>query len=196
MEAHFASSLCHLTRGIYAVRYRGLNLVEVLVAVCLIAVLAVVSLPMLTRANGEARSTACRANLMMLGQHLDRYQQSHGQLPALMNRDNKSLDVPTIDTLLDLPLQQRSALHCPSDDADCFARTGTSYGWFATWDHQTYRQPESSPWPMTPILADKAPFHTDQQHPYNALFPAETNAQNERDEHAPPFIAMPYATPY
>ncbi|MFI4861222.1 MAG: type II secretion system protein [Phycisphaerales bacterium JB063] len=170
-------------------RCRGLNLIEVLVAVCLIAVLAVVSLPMLTRASGEARSTACRANLMTLGQVLEQYQQTHGQLPTLMNRDDRSLDVPTLDTFLTLDTAQTSALHCPGDNTGVFERSGTSYGWFALWNQRAPRQPDNTSWPRTPILSDKAPFHDDPSRPYNALLPSDTSD-------APPFVVMPYAMPY
>ncbi|MEM9414606.1 MAG: type II secretion system protein [Planctomycetota bacterium] len=173
-------------------RCRGLNLVEVLVAVCLIAVLAAVSLPMLSQANSGARSAACRANLMTLGHALADYQQSHGTLPALMNRNDRALDVPTIDTFLTLSNPQRSALHCPGDDTGTFERTGTSYVWLAPWGPSTQQLTGDNAWLNAPILSDKAPFHTDQQLPYNALF------QNDRTDTdaAPPFIAAPYAGLY
>lgn len=179
-------------------RYRGLSLIEVAIVICLIAVLALVSLPMLTRANGEARSTACRANLTTLGEQLEYHLDARGELPALLNRDGLDLDVPTIDQILGVGSPARAALQCPSDDEGFYERSGTSYQWFAVWDRLTRYAPE--PDPLTPLLADKAPFHTEQHHPYNALFPITTSDTRRLPGDpvmpaTPAFNATPYALP-
>lgn len=154
-----------------AVHHRGLSLIEVLIVLCLITVLAAVSLPMMTQANGQARSTACQANLVTLGQHLQRYEDSNGRFPALMNRDSASLDVPTLDQLFALPRVDSAVFNCPADDHDISERSGTSYLWHTAWDDASTTQPDAPA--LSPILSDKAPLHPDQRHPYNALFFAQ-----------------------
>ena len=170
--------------------HRGLSLIEVLIVLCLITVLAVVSLPMLTRASGEARSTACRANLVTLGQYLETYHDSNGRLPALMNRDSAALDVPTLDALFSVPNTENAIFRCPGDDREMFARSGTSYRWYTPWDNQPLlRQPAPL---QPPILSDKAPFHTEQQYRYNALY----FSSSEADESRPGLVVSPYAMPH
>ncbi|XAM00213.1 hypothetical protein OT109_02255 [Phycisphaeraceae bacterium D3-23] len=90
------------------------------------------------------------------------------------------------------PSPSAGALHCPSDSTLAFERTGTSYSWSAEWDHRARLQLGEAPWPITPILSDKAPYHTDQQYPYNVLRPNSAADANN----APPFVATPHAMPY
>lgn len=177
-------------------RRRGLNLIETLVALGLIAVLAIVSLPMLSSANSEARSSACRGNLLTLGQALEQSRDAEGRLPAMMNRDDLSLAVPTIDRVLPLDAMQRAGLRCPSDDAEHASRSGTSYQWFSSWDSHGGPDFATDSEPLTPLLADKAPFHTDQLHPYNALFSNPPGAtQSTSNRLTDRYRAGPYAMP-
>lgn len=149
-------------------RRLGLSLVEVSVATCLIAVLAAFSLPMLSKANSQARTSACRANLTQLGHVLVNYDLDQGTLPILFNRDDRSLDVPTLEQWAEPLGVDASVLHCPSDDSGLYLRSGTSYQWFSAWDGQPLHDAE--PLPSEPLIADKAPFHDDEEQGYNALF--------------------------
>jgi type II secretory pathway pseudopilin PulG len=159
---------------------RGLSLVEVSVATCLIAVLAAVSLPMLSQANSQARTSACRANLTQLGEVLVTYEADRGTLPVLFNRDDRALSVPTLDGLAEPYAIDPSVLHCPSDDSGLYQRSGTSYQWFSAWDGRSLQ--DSQPLPDQPLLADKAPLHDDQEPGLNGLFwlPPENRANAPR----------------
>jgi len=171
------------------VHHRGLSLIEVLIVLCLITVLAAVSLPMMTQANGQARSTACQANLYTLGQHLQRFELTNGRMPVLMNRDSQWLDVPTLDQLIVLPRDDDAVFNCPADDRQLFERTGTSYRWHSAWDDTPLARADTPP--QTPILSDKAPLHPDQRDPYNALFLAPGDGPD-----APHGLTVaPYAMP-
>ncbi len=166
----------------------GLSLVEVSVATCLIAVLAAVSLPMLSQANSQARTSACRANLTQLGEVLVAYEADRGTLPVLFNRDDRALSVPTLDGLAQSYTIDTSALQCPSDDSGLYLRSGTSYQWFSAWDGRSFH--DIQPLPERPLLADKAPLHDDQEPGFNGLFwvPSEYLADAPRlvaDHYAP-----------
>lgn len=138
------------------------------VATCLIAVLAAFSLPMLSKANSQARTSACRANLTQLGHVLIDYELDQGTLPILFNRDDRSLDVPTLDQWAGALGVDASVLQCPSDDSGLYLRSGTSYQWFSAWDGQPLH--DAGPLPSEPLIADKAPLHDDEEQGYNALF--------------------------
>lgn len=144
----------------------------------MIAVLAVVSLPLLTRANSQARNVACAANLQSLGQHLMDYQSDRGAMPAFFNRDDRSLDVPTIDQWLSPAGAETNLLQCPSDDSGLFARSGTSYQWFTAWDGVSRLDP-TAPYSV-PILADKAPLHAESPMGYNGLFALSRDPGEDR----------------
>lgn len=132
---------------------------------------------MLSQANSQARTSACRANLTQLGQVLVGYEKDQSALPVLFNRDDRSLDVPTLDQWAQALGLDASVLQCPSDDSGLYLRSGTSYQWFNAWDGRSFHDAE--PLPSQPLLADKAPLHTDKEPGYNALFWLPNNNATE-----------------
>lgn len=62
-------------------RSRGLTLLEVLVAVCLLTLLSALSVPLLQSWRVASRAAQCHANLMAIGLAVQSYESSHQMLP-------------------------------------------------------------------------------------------------------------------
>lgn len=109
----------------------GSQLVEMLVALGMIGVLAMVSLPMLTKASDQARAQACRANLETIGKRLAAEVEQHGCLPGLTTA---ATTPGATDPLIELMrYDSPHVLVCPSDEKA--GEPGhTSYRWFDAWN--------------------------------------------------------------
>lgn len=57
----------------------GLTLIELLVVIAIIAILAAILFPVFARAREAARATACRSNLMQLGNAVMMYTQDYDE---------------------------------------------------------------------------------------------------------------------
>jgi prepilin-type N-terminal cleavage/methylation domain-containing protein len=109
-------------------RAGGFTLVEILIVIGLIAVLAAIAWPLLSRGVAQAHSAACLANLRTLGIALNLYLADHnGILPTLAAaRGSTAENLPVIDTVLAPYAGNPAAFRCPADD-HIAAETGTSY---------------------------------------------------------------------
>lgn len=148
----------------------GFTLLELLVVMGIIAVLAALLLPTLTRAKESARAAACLSNLHQIGLALQLYTQDHGnRLPIMGNATLSSNglpvrpDLPTLDQGLSNYLGSVKVLRCPSDNKQLFERLGSSY-W---WNQLVNGQPADQIRLMTldlsphqvPLVMDAEPFH-------------------------------------
>lgn len=135
---------------------RGLSLIEMLLVVGMISVMMALSLPMLTHANAEARSTVCRENLFEIGTAITDYIHERGELPRLV-------DLPTHRTGTALPELMTTRAHtpnvlfCPSDETDQSQLAGTSYRWAFAMNGM--KVSELSKAIGQPVLRDREPFH-------------------------------------
>lgn len=112
-------------------RLLGIQLVELLVALGMISVLAVVSLPMLTRASDDARAAVCQANLQTIGDQLDREIARLGCFPVLSSENQPARSTrPLAELFEDDRLRY---LVCPSDES-ANEPGHTSYRWFEAWN--------------------------------------------------------------
>jgi prepilin-type N-terminal cleavage/methylation domain-containing protein len=68
-------------------RRTGFTLIELLVVVGILAVLAALLFPVLSKARGQARSTTCVSNLRQMGLALQMYQSDWGRMPNDTFRD-------------------------------------------------------------------------------------------------------------
>ena len=135
---------------------RGLNLIEVAIVVALIAVLMAVSLPMLSRANGEARAAVCRQNLADIGIAITAHIHDHGKLPELaeLPPHQPGMSLPELVTPR---LKTPNVLFCPSDETDKSQSLGTSYRW--TEAHNGIEAAHFEQLVDQPVLADREAFH-------------------------------------
>lgn len=152
--------------------YLGIQLVELLVALGMISVLAMFSLPMLTQASDNARAAACQANLQAIGDHLQRELDRSGCFPTLApdpSRLRLSPDPPPPPavTLAQFVLHDNARLLlCPSDES-ANQPDHTSYRWFDAWNGiapDTFRGLAE-----LPLLVEKDSFHDPVNDRRNAL---------------------------
>lgn len=131
-----------------APRVRAFTLIELLVTISIIAILAAVTVPALTKASGTARATRCLANVRSAGQATTSYLADHDQrFPGgtgnsvntynLLGETGLSGAVgrtPTEDRVLNAYLADTSIAECPLDigindniDRSSFEYYGSSY---------------------------------------------------------------------
>lgn len=145
------------------------TLVEMLVVIAIIAMLAALLLPVLSRGKETARSTACVSNLHQIGLALQIYVDSHhNRLPVMRDRpaDTNSPPanaLPSVDVVLKTDLGNLNVLRCPSDRDGIFEQTGSSYSWNSLLngedaDHLKVLGLNFSPRAI-PVFFDKEGFH-------------------------------------
>lgn len=154
---------------------RGFTLLELLVVIGIVALLAVLVTPAVSRIGARSRSTACVSNLRQLGVALNLYLTEHDNAMPVMESGRRSRDeeVPVIDNTLSSYLQDSAVFACPADDQGLAARTGTSYFWnsalngqpLASLNFLTLEDPG-----RIPLLFDKDSFHPFEDSRVNILF--------------------------
>ncbi len=112
----------------------GFTLVELIVAIGIIAALAAVVFTIGSPMVARSREAACLGNLRGIGIALRGYLDDHNQrMPAMeMGRSSRGDDAPVLETVL-LPYLAggASTFHCPADATE-FAKSGSSYLWNST----------------------------------------------------------------
>lgn len=110
------------------------TLIELLVVIAIIALLAAMMMPAVSRAKESGRSAACISNLRQIGVALQLYVDSNNnRLPnmrdKLIGTNPPPDELPGMEVVLKDELGSTSVLRCPSDRAQVFEQTGTSYSW-------------------------------------------------------------------
>lgn len=151
------------------------TLIELLVVIGVIAIIAGLLLPVLSRSKEAARSTACLGNLHQMGIALQLYVQEDNNLMPMM-RDKiygtnsiAATNVPSlksVDQVLNVQLGAVAVLKCPSDRDQVFEQSGSSYAWNSLLngqdaDHLRIMAIDFNPHQI-PVFYDKEAFHRDR----------------------------------
>ena len=108
---------------------KGFTLIELLVTIAIIAILAGLTLPALSRAREHGRRAACLNNLRQIFLAFDMYTQDYddycpiaASVPSLHLNDD-----PRICDVLAPYANSPGVFRCPSDNLGYFGREGSSY---------------------------------------------------------------------
>ncbi len=111
------------------------TLIELLVVIAIIGILAALLLPVLGRSKEYARATACLSNLHQVGLALQIYvPENNNKMPTIRDVSTDRTvaatnTFPAIQNVLAAQLGNTNVLRCPSDLANYFEQTGSSYAW-------------------------------------------------------------------
>jgi prepilin-type N-terminal cleavage/methylation domain-containing protein/prepilin-type processing-associated H-X9-DG protein len=111
------------------------TLIELLVVVAIIALLAALLLPVLSKGKEAGRATVCESNLHQMGIALQIYVDgNHNLLPVMRDRPSDTNVIstnalPSPDVVLRSELGNTNVLRCPSDNQNVFEQSGSSYSW-------------------------------------------------------------------
>jgi prepilin-type N-terminal cleavage/methylation domain-containing protein/prepilin-type processing-associated H-X9-DG protein len=147
------------------------TLIELLVVLAVVAILAGLLLPVISRSLEAGRSTACLSNLRQIGTALQLYVDEHdNRLPVMKDALLSTNDLPvtnasaTIDLVLSNYLGAPQILKCPSDRKGLFEQTRSSYAWNALLNGQPADQLRVFAIPFQPdqipVVFDKESFHS------------------------------------
>jgi prepilin-type N-terminal cleavage/methylation domain-containing protein len=141
------------------------TLIELLLVLAIIALLAGLVLPAVTRAKEAGRGAACLSNLHQIGVALQLYvQENNNRLPFMRDKSlTLTNDLPSPDQVLSNHLGNPKVLQCPSDNHRLFDQTGSSYTWNNLLngqdaDHLKILGMNFNPHQI-PLMFDKEKFH-------------------------------------
>lgn len=155
---------------------KAFTLLELLVAISIVAVLAALAVPIGTSIVNRSKAASCMSNLKSLGSSLQLYLGDHENvMPTLViARSSKDEDQPTIDNTLDDYAGNQDVFCCKADTKHLCETTGTSY----LWNHLINGQNVSSMNFMglindssrIPVIGDKEDFHLNRDVKVNILY--------------------------
>jgi prepilin-type N-terminal cleavage/methylation domain-containing protein/prepilin-type processing-associated H-X9-DG protein len=164
-------------------KIQSFTLVEVLIAIAIIAVLSAIAVPAASAISARAKSASCLSNLRQIGIALQSYlAESDMQMPNLLaGRRGITDSGPVIDETLADYVADHSVFFCPAD-ASIGKSSGTSYFWNPALNGQrtaslNFLEIADTPGRI-PILSDKEGWHRYRDNRVNFLY-ADGHATSE-----------------
>ncbi len=152
----------------------GFTLLELLVAIAIIALLSAILQPVVSKARHRARSVACLSNLRQIGLALQVYAQDYGyRYPILDGLPVANPSLPQLHEVLHPYLDNARVFRCLGE-SEFFRTDGSSYVWNTELngvdvDSSTFVILSMGVSPSkTPVVTEKEDFH--QTGALNALF--------------------------
>jgi prepilin-type N-terminal cleavage/methylation domain-containing protein/prepilin-type processing-associated H-X9-DG protein len=155
---------------------RAFTLIELLVVLALIAILSALIYPVYQRATASGKAAACASNLQQLSIALHAYlNENDMKMPVLKaGRDSTNDNAPVIDNTFDKYAGDKRIFGCPADNANWYARTGTSYYWNVALNGQAVASLNFMNILIDathiPVLSDKDGFHLYLDNKVNILY--------------------------
>jgi|AntRauTorckE6833_2_1112554.scaffolds.fasta_scaffold11579_4 prepilin-type N-terminal cleavage/methylation domain-containing protein len=163
-------------------RKSGFTLFELLITIAIIAVLTGIIAPISISLVRKSHEAACASNLRNIGVGINGYlQDNNNRLPVLaLGRENKSSDVPVLETVIFEYVESADVFHCPSDSEE-FKKTGSSYNWNVTQNGRhisklSFLGIEDRP-EIVPLVSDKEAWHSGET---NFLYADYSSSTDER----------------
>lgn len=154
---------------------RAFTLLEILIAVAIVAGLVALLVPSLGSLQARAESARCLGNLRALGAAMGQYLADHSMTFPLLAaaRASTSEEVPVIDSALAPYAQDQKVFACPSDRT-LARQTGTSYFYNSALGGQPAAALQflgvNDAASRIPVLVDKEGWHTGGASRVNHLF--------------------------
>lgn len=155
---------------------RGFTLMELLIAMCIIAVLVSLAIPVTNRVMHKARASQCMGHLRALGSALHLYlADNNNVMPTLViARESKDSEEEAIDNTLREYVDDPDAFRCPADNKAFYEKTGTSYMWNNLLNGQPVAQLSMMgiirDGSRIPVISDKENFHKYRDVEVNILY--------------------------
>ena len=156
-------------------RMRAFTLLELSVAIAIIAILFLLIIPAAWKTVEIGRATSCTSQLRQIATGLNAYLNDHElTMPTLKaGRSRQSDPGPVIDTTLLPYIVDKHVFICPSD-SKIGAASGTSYYWNTTLNGQRlntldFMKLTDDP-SRIPVLSDKEAFHPYLENKVNLLY--------------------------
>lgn len=163
---------------------RGYTLIEILVAISLVAMLVAFGFRAVGGIQARATPAKCLGNLRQIGVGLQAYLADHDQrMPMLAagRRSTEESELDTIDTVLASYVGDPAAFRCPADTT-LWQSSGTSYYWNVVLNGQmahnlNFLEIADTP-TRIPVLSDKEGWHRKTSSRVNFLY-ADGHARSD-----------------